>query len=234
MEAFILRWPEPNDFNHERMTVLLRVDTKEGISGWGEAIAMWPEACRATKTIIEDGFAPLLAGHDAGDVVALESDEGAQLVVRRRRHRGARDFRGRHGALGHRRQGGGRAAGRAFRRTRARRASGLRQPARQPPDDRGQRRRHQGLHRRRVPFGEARARQSAVSQKPAAIRITTWRWSVRCARRSARRRTSWSTPETACAGTSRPRSRRRAGWRNSRSNGSRSRCIPRTSPVTRR
>jgi D-galactarolactone cycloisomerase len=70
MEVFILRWPEPNDFNHDRMTVLLRVDTKEGVSGWGEAIAMWPEACRATKTIIEDGFAPLLAGNDVGDVVA--------------------------------------------------------------------------------------------------------------------------------------------------------------------
>ena len=70
MQAFILRWPEPNDFNHERMTVLLRVDTKEGVSGWGEAIAMWPEACRATKAVIEDGFAPLLAGHDASDVAA--------------------------------------------------------------------------------------------------------------------------------------------------------------------
>lgn len=70
MEVFVLRWPEPNDFNHDRMTVLLRVDTKEGVSGWGEAIAMWPEACRATKAIIEDGFAPLLAGHDASDVVA--------------------------------------------------------------------------------------------------------------------------------------------------------------------
>jgi L-alanine-DL-glutamate epimerase-like enolase superfamily enzyme len=70
MQAFILRWPEPNDFNHERMTVLLRVDTKEGVSGWGEAIAMWPEACRATKTVIEDGLAPLLAGHDASDITA--------------------------------------------------------------------------------------------------------------------------------------------------------------------
>src|SRR5215207_999305 len=68
MEAFILRWPEPNDFNHERMTVLLRVDTSAGASGWGEAIAMWPEACRATVAIIEGGFAPLLAGRDPRDV----------------------------------------------------------------------------------------------------------------------------------------------------------------------
>ena len=69
-QPFILRWPEPNDFNHERMTVLLRVDTDAGISGWGEAIAMWPEACRATVAIIEDGFAPLLAGRDPLEVDA--------------------------------------------------------------------------------------------------------------------------------------------------------------------
>ena len=67
-ETFILRWPEPNDFNAERMTVLLRVDTDAGVSGWGEAIAIWPEACRATVAIIAEGFAPLLAGRDPTDV----------------------------------------------------------------------------------------------------------------------------------------------------------------------
>lgn len=65
---FILRWPEPNDYDNLRMTVLLRVDTDAGVSGWGEAIAMWPEACRATVAIIEDGFAPLLAGRDPREV----------------------------------------------------------------------------------------------------------------------------------------------------------------------
>jgi L-alanine-DL-glutamate epimerase-like enolase superfamily enzyme len=67
---FVLRWPEPNDFDNERMTVLLRVDTDVGISGWGEAIAMWPEACRATEAIIVDGFAPLLVGRDPREVEA--------------------------------------------------------------------------------------------------------------------------------------------------------------------
>jgi L-alanine-DL-glutamate epimerase-like enolase superfamily enzyme len=47
--------------------VLLAVDTDAGIRGWGEAIAMWPEACRATVTVIEDGVAPLLKGRDALD-----------------------------------------------------------------------------------------------------------------------------------------------------------------------
>ncbi len=68
MRPFVLRWPEPNDFGHERMTVLLAVDTDAGVTGWGEAIAMWPEACRATAAVLEDGFAPLLAGRDATDV----------------------------------------------------------------------------------------------------------------------------------------------------------------------
>ena len=64
----VLRWPEPNDFNHDRMAVLVSVHTAGGLVGWGEAIAMWPEACKATVAIIEDGFTPLLVGRDAGDV----------------------------------------------------------------------------------------------------------------------------------------------------------------------
>jgi D-galactarolactone cycloisomerase len=68
MRPFVLRWPEPNDFGHDRMTVLLAVDTDAGMTGWGEAIAMWPEACRAAAAVIEDGFAPLLAGRDPTDV----------------------------------------------------------------------------------------------------------------------------------------------------------------------
>ena len=69
IQTFVLRWPEPNDFNHDRMTVLVRIDTKGGPSGWGEAIAMWPEACRATVAVIEEGFAPILIGADV-DIAA--------------------------------------------------------------------------------------------------------------------------------------------------------------------
>lgn len=66
VRCHVLRWPEPNDFNHDRMTVLVRVESAAGIWGWGEAIAMWPEACKATVAVIEDGLAPLLAA--AGDI----------------------------------------------------------------------------------------------------------------------------------------------------------------------
>ncbi len=60
----VLRWPEPNDFGHDRMTVLVRVETRAGVWGWGEAIAMWPEACRACVAIIDGGLAPLLIAGD--------------------------------------------------------------------------------------------------------------------------------------------------------------------------
>lgn len=70
IEPIILRYPEPNDFNNMRMTVLVRLETTKGATGWGEGIAMWPEACRATAAIVADGFAPLLAGHPVGEIDA--------------------------------------------------------------------------------------------------------------------------------------------------------------------
>lgn len=60
IQPFILRYPDPNDFGNLRMTVLARLETSDGIVGWGEGIAMWPEACRATALIIEEGIGPLL------------------------------------------------------------------------------------------------------------------------------------------------------------------------------
>ena len=68
VRPFVLAWPEPNDFGNTRMTVLVAVDTDAGVTGWGEATAMWPEACKATRTIMEEGFAPLLVGRDPRDV----------------------------------------------------------------------------------------------------------------------------------------------------------------------
>ncbi len=70
IEPIILRYPEPNDFNNMRMTVLVRLETSAGGVGWGEGIAMWPEACRATAAIIADGFAPLVVGKPLGEIDA--------------------------------------------------------------------------------------------------------------------------------------------------------------------
>ncbi len=70
IEPIVLRYPEPNDFNNMRMTMLVRLTTSAGGVGWGEGIAMWPEACKASAAIIADGFAPLLVGHPVGEIEA--------------------------------------------------------------------------------------------------------------------------------------------------------------------
>lgn len=62
IEPIVLRYPEPNDFNNLRHTVLVRVTTADGTEGWGEAIAMWPEACKAVAHLIEDGLAETVIG----------------------------------------------------------------------------------------------------------------------------------------------------------------------------
>jgi len=57
--------------------VLVRVETTDGVVGWGECIAMWPEACKAVALIISEGFLPLLQGCEADDI------DGAWEAMRR-------------------------------------------------------------------------------------------------------------------------------------------------------
>ncbi len=64
IEAFGIRCPEPNDFGRIRHTVLVRVDTSECLSGWGEGIAMWPEAAHSVVSLIRNGLADVLIGKD--------------------------------------------------------------------------------------------------------------------------------------------------------------------------
>ncbi len=71
VDAKILAYPDANDFNNIRRTVLVRVETSDGIAGWGEGIAMWPEACKATALIVEEGLAPLILGEDPSNPRAL-------------------------------------------------------------------------------------------------------------------------------------------------------------------
>ncbi|MDR3471054.1 MAG: mandelate racemase/muconate lactonizing enzyme family protein [Devosia sp.] len=60
VQSFVIGYPDPNDYQSRRMTVLVRLETSDGVVGWGEGIAMWPEACRATRLLIEEGLGPLL------------------------------------------------------------------------------------------------------------------------------------------------------------------------------
>ncbi|MCQ6560697.1 mandelate racemase/muconate lactonizing enzyme family protein [Paenibacillus mendelii] len=69
IEAMGIRCPEPNDNNNIRHTMLVRVETEDGTVGWGEGIAMWPEAVKAVIAVVE-GLSPLLIGKDALDTEA--------------------------------------------------------------------------------------------------------------------------------------------------------------------
>ena len=65
IQAFPLAYPEPHYKGIERYITLARVEDDDGRVGWGECISQFREASRATKTIIDEGFAPLLVGEDA-------------------------------------------------------------------------------------------------------------------------------------------------------------------------
>ena len=71
IEAFPLRYAETNDYNNERHIVVVRVETGDGVIGWGEAVSMWAEASLTTKVMIDRGFAPLLLDRDPLDINAL-------------------------------------------------------------------------------------------------------------------------------------------------------------------
>ena len=67
IKAFPLAYPEPHYKGIERYITLARVETEDGLVGWGECISQFREAALATKTIIEQGFAPLLVGENILD-----------------------------------------------------------------------------------------------------------------------------------------------------------------------
>lgn len=67
----VLRYPEPNDHGNIRHTVLLRLEAVGGLTGWGECIAMWPEACRAVAALIQSGLADAAAGMDVREPEAV-------------------------------------------------------------------------------------------------------------------------------------------------------------------
>ena len=68
IEPIPIAYPDPNDCGTIRRTVLVRVETTDGVAGWGECSAVWPEACEAVATVISEGFLPLLKDKLAEDI----------------------------------------------------------------------------------------------------------------------------------------------------------------------
>jgi L-alanine-DL-glutamate epimerase-like enolase superfamily enzyme len=71
VDAFPLEYAEPHYRGQIRYITLARVETDDGAVGWGEAISQFPEAAVATRTLILDGFAPLIEGADPLEVELL-------------------------------------------------------------------------------------------------------------------------------------------------------------------
>ncbi len=71
VNAYPLRYPEPNNAGKLRCVTLVRIETADGAVGWGEAITGAEDASLATKVIVDRGFAPRLIGRDARDVEAI-------------------------------------------------------------------------------------------------------------------------------------------------------------------
>ena len=71
ISAYPLRYPEPNDRNNFRHVTLAKIETDNGLAGWGECISQWPEAALAVKILIEQGLGPVLLGRDPTDNHAL-------------------------------------------------------------------------------------------------------------------------------------------------------------------
>ena len=73
VRAFPLGYPEPHYKGVVRYLTLARIETDDGVVGWGECISQMRESSLATKTIVEEGYAPLLIGEDPLDVERLWS-----------------------------------------------------------------------------------------------------------------------------------------------------------------
>jgi L-alanine-DL-glutamate epimerase-like enolase superfamily enzyme len=68
LNAFPLAYREPHYRGVERSITLVRIETGDGVVGWGEGISQAREASLATKVLVEDGFAPLIVGEDPLDI----------------------------------------------------------------------------------------------------------------------------------------------------------------------
>jgi L-alanine-DL-glutamate epimerase-like enolase superfamily enzyme len=71
VDSFPLIAPEPHYRGMERCVTLVRVETDDGVVGWGEAISQFHEAALATKVLVDQGFGPRIKGSDPLDVERL-------------------------------------------------------------------------------------------------------------------------------------------------------------------
>jgi L-alanine-DL-glutamate epimerase-like enolase superfamily enzyme len=71
IDAFPVRYPEPNNNGKIRSLALVRIESDDGQTGWGEAITGAQETSLAVKLIAERRIAPMLLGEDPTAVPRL-------------------------------------------------------------------------------------------------------------------------------------------------------------------
>jgi L-alanine-DL-glutamate epimerase-like enolase superfamily enzyme len=73
VEAIPVAYGEPNDSDSTRSLLFCRIETSDGVVGWGEAITQFPEASRSAAVLME-GISDTLIGRDPLDHHAILSD----------------------------------------------------------------------------------------------------------------------------------------------------------------
>lgn len=68
IETHTVRYPEPNNDGKMRSLCLVRIETDDGVVGWGEAISGAPVISLAVAFIVKQRLAPLIVGRDPRDV----------------------------------------------------------------------------------------------------------------------------------------------------------------------
>ena len=64
VDAFPIAYPEPHYRGVVRYLALVRIETEDGVVGWGEANVRFREAALATQVMVDEGFAPRVIGRD--------------------------------------------------------------------------------------------------------------------------------------------------------------------------
>jgi L-alanine-DL-glutamate epimerase-like enolase superfamily enzyme len=68
IDAHTVRYSEPNNDGKERSLCLVRIETDDGIVGWGEAISGAPVVSLAVAFIVRHRLAPIVLGRDPRDI----------------------------------------------------------------------------------------------------------------------------------------------------------------------
>ena len=64
VDVFPIGYQEPNDHDSDRYLVLVRLETNDGIVGWGESISQFRPATLATAALIQHGLGDVVIGRD--------------------------------------------------------------------------------------------------------------------------------------------------------------------------